>query len=142
MLDCSAQRLPRGGITNFALEACPLPLQADAPGVEGSESLRLADSDRAPPHDRKSNQHEDAEYEAYQGPAPECYAAFRHARSLALRERGFTPVSAGLATSARLVMSSPSALPRQVHWSCFGGQMQSRLHSRIVCLTSLSSPEW
>jgi len=124
MFDRGTQRLSRGSVANIALEPGPLALQLNALRVERCEALRLAYSDRTPPHDRERDEHEGAEYEGHEGPPPECYAAFRHARSLALREREFTAVSAGLAASARLVSTSPRALPRQVQCSCFGGQMQ------------------
>ena len=50
-------------------------------------------------------------------------------------------LAAALAVTARFVITSPSALPRQVQRSCFGGQTHDRLHSRIVCFTMRSSPE-
>ena len=51
-------------------------------------------------------------------------------------------VGSGVAERAFLVRGEPSGRPRQVHWSCFGGQMHDRLHSRKACLASRSSPEW
>ena len=60
------------------------------------------------------------ENDGHQRPSAKLYAAFRHALSRALRERGFVLVSVVLAVSARLVRTSPRDFPRQVHCSCFG----------------------
>ena len=124
MFDRGAQCLSRGRVADLALEACPLALQLDALRVERGKPLRFANPNRAPPYDRERDEYERAECQGHEGPPPKSYAAFRHARSLALREREFTAVSAELAASARLVSTSPRDLPRQVQWSCFGGQMQ------------------
>ena len=108
--------------------------------VELRQALRFTDADRAAPDDGKRDEHESGENDPHHGPSAHGYAALCHARSRALRERGLSAVSSGLAVRARLVSSSPSAFPRQVQWGCFGGQMHAWLHSRIVCLASRSSP--
>ena len=69
------------------------------------------------------------------------YSAFRHTRSRALRARELAVFSVSDAVTAFLVRVSPSAFPRQVQNGCFGGQVQSVLHSRKARFTMRSSPE-
>ena len=136
-----AERLTGGCVADFAFEPSALAFQSRAFRLELGQALGFTDADRPPPDDGQRDEHERAEDDSDESPAPHAYAALCHARSLALRERGLRAVSFGLAVVARLVRSSPRDFPRQVHWSCLGGQMQEELHSRMVCLTRRSSPE-
>lgn len=113
--DGQPQRLSCRRVANLALQTCSLALELGTPGVERGKSLGLGNADRTTPNDRKRDNDERAQYECDDASAPESYAAFRHARSLALRERGFADASSGLALTPRFVNSVPSALPRQVH---------------------------
>ena len=100
----------------------------------------LAVSIASPGDDRRRNQDEGRK-RAGDDPPATLYAALRHARRRALRARGFRAISSSLAVTALRDTSFPSAWPRQVHSGCRGGQIHSRDHSRIACLTMRSSPE-
>src|SRR6266566_850817 len=92
-LDGSAQRLPARRVANLGIEACPLALQRDALRVQHGETLGLADADGSPPYDRERYKDESAQHQPNQAAPSQSYAALRHARSLALRERGLVLVS-------------------------------------------------
>ena len=138
----NTKALPRRGIPNLTLEPGALAFELRSFHVELREGLGLPNADRSAPYDRQRDENESGEHQGDQGSTPKRYAALRHARSLALRERVLEFLSASLATTARLVRTSPRACPRQVHCGCLGGQMHDRLHSRIVCFARRSSPEW
>ena len=114
-LDDDSETLSSRCFAELALEPRALALERVPSCVELRQMAGLFDANRAPPNDRQRNDDECGENESHQGSAPQCYAALRHARSLALRERGLEAVSALLATTARFVMSAPRACPRQVH---------------------------
>lgn len=141
-LSHDTKALPRRRVANLPLEPGALAFELRSLHVEPRESLGLSNADRSPPHDRQRDENKSGEHEGDPGSTPKRYAALRHARSLALRERGLEFLSASLAMTARLVRTSPSACPRQAHRGCLGGQMHDRLHSRIVCFARRSSPEW
>src|SRR6266540_298086 len=144
--------LPRRQIAQPALELRALALEIGPAAVDLLNPSRLGDTEAAAPDDGETNDDEETENRPDDRPPTRgpgaatrlsaSYAARRHRRSLALRARGLRRVSSASAVIARRVTNSPSATPRQVHCGCFGGQMQSRLHSRIACLARRSSPEW
>jgi hypothetical protein len=111
----SAQLLATGCLSNLGFQSRAIALERAPLRVELRKARRLIDSDRPAPYDRERNDYENCEDESHEGPSAQCYAAFRHARSLALRERGLLVRSSSLATVARFVISSPSACPRHVH---------------------------
>src|SRR2546423_2862658 len=136
-----AERLSARSGADLGFQASSLALQAGAFCFQHREPLRLTDADRSPPDDGQRAHEERAEKQPDQTATAQSYAAFRHARRRALLERGFFVPSMSVGLSPRLVTSSPRALPRQVHVSCFGGQMQARLQFPIASLTQPSSPE-
>ena len=126
---------------NYALEPNTLRLQRVSPLTELSNFGLLAYAERSPCYDARSHQDETNEQDGDGRPSSGRYSALRHARSRALRARGFVAVSSSDAVTARLVRVVPSGRPRQVQIGCFGGQMQAALHSRKVFFTMRSSPE-
>src|SRR5512141_124726 len=97
----------------------------------------------APPRNDGHSRKDESDENGRDDPsAADAYAALRHALSLALRARGLRSTSAAEGLIAFRVTSDPAATPPQVHCGCIGGHTQSRLHSRITCLTIRSSPEW
>src|SRR5437879_6330742 len=140
-------------IADLGLQLYPRGVRRVALAFQRAKVSRLVDPERPPSNDahghREETQHPQADERARgeSGASPATaltlaalYAA-RHARSLALRDRGLRAISVSPGVTARRVSVSPSARPRQVHIGCFGGQTQSALHSRNACLTRRSSPE-
>jgi len=128
-------------IPNYAFEPNTLLLQRVPPQLELSNFGLLAYAERSPCYDARSHQDETNEEDGDRRPAPGRYSALRHARSRALRARGFAAVSSSDAVTARRVRVVPSGRPRQVQTGCLGGQIQEALHSRKVFFAMRSSPE-
>lgn len=105
----NAEPLPTRCVADLALQSRALALELVALSVEGREPLRLVDADRSPPHDGQCDENESSKDQRHQRSPSEGYAALRHARSLALRERGLEAVSGLPAITARFVTSLPSA---------------------------------
>lgn len=136
------QPRPAGSITNRRFEFDALRLERVELSLTLPDFDLLHDAVSSPCYDACRHQDETNQHERNERPPAGGYAAFRHARSRALRARGFRATSSSEAVIARLVIVVPSGRPRQVHTGCFGGQMQAALHSRKVFLTIRSSPEW
>src|SRR5690606_23986808 len=97
----------------------------------------------APDHEaQRREQRRETKGHPYDTRLPSHHAAFRHARSRALRARGFLSTSSAVGTTGLRVSVSPSGRPRQRHTGSSGGQMQARLHSRNAFFTIRSSSEW
>jgi hypothetical protein len=90
----NAQPLPTRCVADVTLQPGSFSLELAAFSVERGESLRLADADRPPPHDGECDENETSKDQGHEGSPSQRYAALRHARSLALRERGLEEVSA------------------------------------------------
>ena len=133
----SARRITNRRLQSNALrlERVELPLTLSNVGL-------LHDAVSSPCYDACRDQDETNQHEGDDRSPARGYAALRHARSRALRARGFLTTSSSDAVTARRVIVVPSGRPRQVQTGCFGGQIQAALHPRIACLTILSSPEW
>src|SRR5690242_7059938 len=110
--------------------------------LELSDFPLLLNAEHSPCNDARRDQDETDEHHGDHAAAPRLYSALRHARSRALRARGFRMTSSAEAGMARLVIVVPSGRPRQVQTGCFGGQTQAALQSRNAFLTMRSSPEW
>ncbi len=141
LLDERRQSLARGEVPDLALEMRARSREVRASPLELLNVARLGEADAPPPNHGEGDDDERAEQHREDAATLNRYAALRQTRSLALRARGFLDTSSAPAVIAFLVTTSPSAVPRQVQWGCFGGQTQSRLHSLIACLTIRSSPE-
>ena len=105
-------RLERGtarGTAHLALQAEPLGHQRGAALIELPELGRSGDAEGPPQNDAYGDGEETEEHEREPAaPAsPPRYAARRHARSFALRARGFRATSSGVPTIARRVITSP-----------------------------------
>jgi hypothetical protein len=88
-----AEALTSGCFAQLTLETCTLALELASLCVELRQPTRLLDADGPAPNDGKRDHNECREQERHDCSASQCYAAFRHARSLALRERGLEAVS-------------------------------------------------
>ena len=105
----NAQPLPTRCIADIAFQSRALALELVSLSVECRESLRLTDAECSPPHDGQRDENESSKDQSHEGSPSQCYAALRHARNLALRERGLEAVSVRLAIIARFVTSLPNA---------------------------------
>ena len=104
-LDDGAECLPGRCIPDLTLQPRALALQLCPFGVERSQILRLLDPNRPSPDDGKRNGQKSRQYQTHDAATTQTYAAFRHARSLALRERGLFSISAVVALIAFFVIS-------------------------------------
>lgn len=113
-LDYWSERSAGRNTTYVALQLRSPRVELKIPLLERSDLTRLLDARGPPPDDACCDQNETDEDEGQPGPAGPRYAA-RHARSRALRARGFVAISSSEATTGLRVSVSPSARPRHVH---------------------------
>jgi hypothetical protein len=79
-----------------------------APALEIPEYSRLREPLGPPPDDARGHEDETNEHDREEPAAPRAYAAFRHARSFALRERGLRAISSAVGVIALRITSCPS----------------------------------
>src|SRR5690349_2906589 len=137
-----------GGVADVPLQLGSLCAQVLPLPFELLHHARLRNSERAPPNDARSYEDETKKCEGNHGPTPapghapaaafRTYCALRHARSLALRERGLRSASSGDAVIGFRVSNTPSAWPRQVPAGWRGGQIPDALQSRDAFFTTRS----
>lgn len=72
-----------------AVETNPLGLERCASFLETTDLPHLVDAVNSPCYDARGEQDETEEHAGDEGPAAQAYSALRHARSRALRARGF-----------------------------------------------------
>jgi hypothetical protein len=136
------QPRPTGSIANRRLQFDALRLERLELSLTLPDVDLLHDAVSSPCYDARRHQDETNEHERDERAPAGGYTSLRHARSRALRARGFRATSSSDAVIARRVIVLPSGRPRQVHTGCLGGQMQAALQSRKAFLTIRSSPEW
>src|SRR5919206_2363636 len=110
-----------GRVANRALELDRRGHERLPPSLEVAQDPRVREAVAPPPDDARGYEDETNEQHRGEAAAPPPYSPFRHARSLALRERGLRASSSAVGVTAFRVISLPSGLPRQVQTGWGGG---------------------
>src|SRR3569623_940220 len=144
LLDHRGERAAAHEVANLTAQLRTLRLELQALLLEREQRPRLRVPLRAAPDHGRTNEYESQQCEGHPGPTarPRGYAARRHARRRALRERGVVASSRSPAVIALRCTFSPSATAPHTQTGWRGGQVHGLLQSRKACFTTRSSPEW